>query len=104
MAFAMASVRTKWSNGQFDWLEAMMCSFMTIGLWSFLGTARDYFEYNIDEKAIIGVGVFLSFVGARYIFNLLDKALDKFFRKAGKVTEIVAIDDDEDENDNAKQG
>lgn len=81
ISFAMASARTKSKNGKIDWLEASMCSMMTIGIWSVLGKLDfSIWGYHLQERATIGVGVLVGFVGTNYLFGLIDKAVKKHFK------------------------
>lgn len=78
----MAVARTKKQHGNVDWLEASMCSIVTIGIWSVLGDFEfTFWGHQIHEKATLGVGVFVGFYGTRYLFDLIDKIAKKRFNQ-----------------------
>lgn len=82
LSFFMAVARTKKDNGKVDWLEASMCSIVTIGIWSVLGDFEFSFcGYLVHEKATLGLGVFIGFYGTRYLFNLIDKIAQNRFNQ-----------------------
>lgn len=88
IAFFMAIARTKSKTGRIDWLEACMCSMTTVGIWSFLDKIDfSFFGYHLQEKAPIGLGVFIGYIGTNYIFGLIDRAIKKHLEKNSEDSE-----------------
>jgi len=70
MAFIMAALRTA-KKGKIDWLEAVMCGLIAVGVWSLLEWL------NIPQTVAVGAASTVGFMGTHFVADLIQNWKNK---------------------------